>query len=117
MMNFTSVKRWHFILFGGLLSVTILFSQFLNMRYLYSTLALDKNSHHDLFSLAFSQSYGFFDDITNENWKLLQKIAVQHVNHKYPNQPLTHNPAYDKRKAKYFNSAPAWWQTVCVLTC
>jgi uncharacterized protein YxeA len=66
----------------------------------------------DRFSLARSQSYGFFDDIADENWKLLNKIYVEHKNHKYMNAPLTHNPAFDKRKVKYFNSNPAWYQTV-----
>ena len=65
----------------------------------------------DKFSLASSQSYGFFDDVTDKHWKILQKIAVEHVNHKYPEQPLTHNPLFDKRKI-HTTSYPAWWQTV-----
>jgi len=40
-------------------------------------------------SLAYSQSYGFFDDITDDHWKLLQKRAVEHNNHKYPEDVLT----------------------------
>lgn len=64
----------------------------------------------DIFSLASSQSYGFFDDVTDKHWKRLQKIAVEHVNHKYPEQPLTHNPLFDKRKI-HTTSYPAWWQT------
>jgi len=66
----------------------------------------------DKFSLASSQSYGFFDDVTDKHWKILQKIAVEHVNHKVPDKPLTHNPVVDKRKVKYNSSYPAWWQTV-----
>mmetsp|Transcript_24778 Transcript_24778/g.44877 ORF Transcript_24778/g.44877 Transcript_24778/m.44877 type:complete len:360 (-) Transcript_24778:71-1150(-) len=61
--------------------------------------------------LAMKQSFGFFDDISDKQWKLLQKIVAEHVNHKYPEQPLTHNPHFDKRNLKYFNSYPAWWQT------
>lgn len=61
--------------------------------------------------LAKKQSFGFFDDITDEHWKLLQHLVAVHVNHKFTEQPLTHNPHFDKRKMKYFNSYPAWWQT------
>jgi len=65
----------------------------------------------DSFNLANEQSFGFFNDISNENWQKLQEIVAVHYNHKYMEKPLTHNPAYDKRRMKYFNSHPAWWQT------
>lgn len=63
------------------------------------------------FEMARSQSNGFFDDITNANWQKLKDIVAVHVDHKYPDKPLTHNPHFDKRKMAYFNSYPAWWQT------
>ena len=69
------------------------------------------------YSLAYKQSYGFFDDITNENWKLLQSMVVDHENHKYPEAPLTHNPAFDKRKEPWNNSGPAWYQNVSPMNC
>jgi len=77
-----------------------------------SSVSVSSTNGIDDLSLAKSQSFGFFHDITNEHWKLLQKILAEHSNHKYPEQPLTHNPHFDKRKMKYFNSYPAWWQTV-----
>jgi hypothetical protein len=118
-MTKTNRKRCYVILFGGFFVVAMVTSHFVNMRSLHTTLALykDSSSHRPEFDLAWRQSYGFFDDITNENWQLLRKIALEHVNHKYPRRPLTHNPAYDHRKIKYFNSAPAWWQTVSVFRC
>ena len=69
------------------------------------------------FSLAYKQSYGFFNDITNTNWLRLQDITAKHWDHKYPEQPWTHHPNYDKRKLKYFKSYPAWWQTVRCCCC
>ena len=79
------------------------------------TKAVKQNSvscKEDKYDLAYNQSYGFFDDIKEEHWKLLQKLAVEHENHKYPEAPLTHNPAFDKRTSKYFSSHPAWYQSV-----
>jgi len=69
------------------------------------------------YSLAYKQSYGFFDDIPNEHWKLLQSMAVDHENHKYPKAPLTHNPAFDKRPEKWNNSPSAWYQNVSPMNC
>jgi len=66
---------------------------------------------NDIYSLAKSQSFGFFDGVRNDEWERLQSIVAVHEDHKYPEQPLTHNPTFDKRKMKYFNSNPAWWQT------
>eukprot|EP00547_Thalassionema_nitzschioides_P014303 CAMPEP_0194236982 /NCGR_PEP_ID=MMETSP0158-20130606/4124_1 /TAXON_ID=33649 /ORGANISM="Thalassionema nitzschioides, Strain L26-B" /LENGTH=374 /DNA_ID=CAMNT_0038970903 /DNA_START=11 /DNA_END=1135 /DNA_ORIENTATION=- len=65
----------------------------------------------DAYSLAKKQSLGFFDDVRKDEWELLQKLVAEHEDHKYPEQPLTHNPIFDKRHKKYFNSNPAWWQT------
>lgn len=62
-------------------------------------------------SLALQQSLGFFDDVTTGQWEHLRQMVAEHQNHKYPEAPLTHNPHFDKRHMKYFNSYPAWWQT------
>lgn len=63
------------------------------------------------FEKAKRESFGFFDDIEESNWNLLKEIYLQHENHKFPDKPLTHNPAYDKRKMSYFNSEQAWYQS------
>ncbi|KAL7527134.1 hypothetical protein ACHAXR_001822 [Thalassiosira sp. AJA248-18] len=68
------------------------------------------NKENGQFALALSQSFGFFDDITDEHWRLLQKIYFDHVNHKYPDKPLTNNPAFDKRTHGGWNSPHAWYQ-------
>ena len=36
------------------------------------------------YKLAFDQSYGFFDDIDDYNWKLMQERARTRINHKFP---------------------------------
>lgn len=62
------------------------------------------------YSLAKRQSFGFFQDISEDEWKLHQRIVEEHVNHKFVDQPLTYNPKFEKRKLKYFNSNFAWYQ-------
>lgn len=37
----------------------------------------------DSFKLAFEQSYGFFDDISDYNWKLMKQRAQSRINHKF----------------------------------
>lgn len=63
------------------------------------------------FNLANDQSFGFFNDIPDHEWNLLRKITSEHENHKFMDQPLTHNPAFDTRNLKYNNSPAAWYQT------
>jgi len=46
------------------------------------------SAQEDKHSLAYSQSYGFFDDITDDEWKLRQRRAVEHINHKNPDNVL-----------------------------
>lgn len=41
---------------------------------------------------------------------LLQTITAEHENHRFPDKPFTYNPHFDKRKEKWWNSYPAWWQ-------
>ncbi|KAL3792959.1 hypothetical protein HJC23_010972 [Cyclotella cryptica] len=61
-------------------------------------------------ALARSQSFGFFDDITEERWMLHQKIYREYTKHKTPDQPLQYNPAVETRKEHWWNSAEAWYQ-------
>ena len=51
------------------------------------------------FSLAYNQSFGFFDDIPNASWRLMQQRVKERINHKVPN-----NPMYNA------HLAPAWYQ-------
>lgn len=46
------------------------------------------SAQEDKHSLAYSQSYGFFDDITDDDWKLRQRRAAEHINHKNPDNVL-----------------------------
>jgi len=62
------------------------------------------------FDLAQEQSFGFFDDIDEKNWKNLQKIAAEMVDHERPDDPLNYLPAdnaANKPWDKYFD----WYQT------
>ncbi len=66
-----------------------------------SSLSIFKDSnqrHSSDFSLAYQQSYGFFDDIPDDDWKLYQTTARRAQHHAYPNDPLrfwndSHNDA------------------------
>ena len=69
-----------------------------------------ENEEDNSNSLALSQSFGFFDTVSNKEWKLLQKITAEHNNHRFPELPLTYNPVFSKSRRKHFNSNPAWWQ-------
>lgn len=64
------------------------------------------------YKLATEQSYGFFYDVTDEHWQKYRDVYNTHVNHYNMSAPLTFHPIYSQRKAKYFNSAEAWYQTV-----
>lgn len=70
---------------------------------------LDQNQKY---KMATEQSYGFFYDVTDEHWQKYKDIYNTHVNHYNTSAPLTFHPSYSQRKAKYFNSAEAWYQTV-----
>ena len=64
------------------------------------------------FSLAQSQSFGFFNDISNDQWKLLQDIVAQHWDHKFPETPLMHHPAWKGRGHSTWDKRyPSWYQT------
>jgi Methyltransferase domain len=51
-------------------------------------------------NLAFSQSYGFFDDISNQNWQLMQERALHRINHRFKS-PLKF---YDEPARWYMNN-------------
>ena len=69
-----------------------------------------ENEEDNSNSLALSQSFGFFDTVSNKEWKLLQKITAEHNNHRFSELPLTY--IFSKSRRKHFNSNPAWWQNV-----
>ena len=101
-----------FLIFGfGIFSFSLFNQDFVGSSQTNKNSSSDATEQKDD-NLALSQSFGFFDGVSNSQWKLLQKITAEHSNHHYPDQPLTHNPAFDKRHKKYFNSVPAWWQNV-----
>ena len=100
-----------FLIFGfGIFSFNQVKQDFVGSSQTNKNSSSDATEKDD--SLASSQSFGFFDGVSNSQWELLQKITAEHNNHHYPDLPLTHNPAFDKRNKKYFNSVPAWWQNV-----
>lgn len=75
--------------------------------------ASNNNDGDDEFSLARTQSNGFFNDISNDNWKRLQTMVAEHWDHKFPEAPLTHHPAWKGRgqMANWAVHHPAWYQT------
>merc|ERR1712080_651035 len=44
------------------------------------------------YSLAKEQSFGFFDDVDDENWQNMQKIAAEMVDHNNMRNPLKYLP-------------------------
>jgi len=54
-----------------------------------------KSSQVPEFFLAYNESFGFFDDIPNASWKLMQERVKERVNHMVPNDPMynAHLPA------------------------
>ena len=60
------------------------------------------------YNLAKEQSFGFFDDIDDSNWKHLQTILAEMVDHQVPENPLQHLPTANGGWEGYF----AWYQTV-----
>ena len=62
-----------------------------------SNSALSSSSKRTSFELARQQSFGFFDDISDYNWELMQQRARSRVNHKFPD-PL-----------KFYYEIPRWY--------
>jgi hypothetical protein len=63
------------------------------------------------FKLANEQSFGFFGDIDESNWKNLQRIAGEMVDHQSPEDPLKHLPL-DNSTNKPWDAYFDWYQTV-----
>ena len=55
-------------------------ASFIMFGYWYGTKT--ENEEDNSNSLALSQSFGFFDTVSNKEWKLLQKITAEHINEK-----------------------------------
>jgi hypothetical protein len=47
---------------------------------------------YDSFALASSQSFGFFDDIPEERWRMHQQRFFEYSRHEHPDNPLRFNP-------------------------
>ena len=102
-------SQWRNLLGIGFVG-SIIFNQFKNLAaqmFILQNELITKNEileqHSHSFSLAKAQSYGFFDDVTDEHWRLYQKVAKDHTNHMYPNKPLTN-----------IGQPNAWYQEVSV---
>ena len=75
----------------------------------------------DPFSTARDESYGFFYDVTDEQWSLFRDIYMTSEDHPYPDKPLTYHPeaapgednlpASASRGGRY-KSYPSWYQNV-----
>ena len=60
---------------------------------------IDFSGDHESYALAYDQSFGFFDDIRDNHWKIFQKIHAQ----VFPNhfiKPLSTEP---------ISNAPFWY--------
>ena len=79
------------------------------------------NRATDPFSTARDESYGFFYDVTDEQWSLFRDIYMTSEDHPYPDKPLTYHPeaapgednlpAAASRGGRY-KSYPSWYQNV-----
>lgn len=83
---------------------------------------------HSSFQLAIQQSYGFFDDISDTNWRLLQTLFRDHENHRFPDKPYSLHPqaqAHQSVPELYrlrnnhagWSSYPAWYAHVSACIC
>uniref|UniRef100_A0A7S1BQZ4 Methyltransferase domain-containing protein n=1 Tax=Corethron hystrix TaxID=216773 RepID=A0A7S1BQZ4_9STRA len=62
------------------------------------------------YQLANDQSYGFFDDVTAENWKINQEIYRGYSPHLNDENPLEYVPGVSKFQIHYLNSPQAFYQ-------
>lgn len=68
--------------------------------------------HNDLYTLANNQSYGFFKDITTDNWNRLREISSKNVKHLANDDPLIYNDVRGQHKADENSRTPtAWFQS------
>ncbi len=63
------------------------------------------------FQLAKDQSFGFFTDISSNQWKMHQKTVAEYVPHKNPVDPLEYVPGHSIKRGDWVNSARAFYQT------
>ncbi len=70
----------------------------------------NNNGNSKDYQLASSQSYGFFYDVSSEEWKIRQQIISQYNKHKNPDDPLEYVPGHSTRNLHYFNSPHAFYQ-------
>lgn len=95
----------------GFIVVSIIYTIHSIRHHYADTLTSPKaNDIHFNYNLAKRHSFGFFDDVSEDEWKLLQKIVGEHVNHAYVKEPLTFNPQFSTRNLAMFNSNFAWYQ-------
>lgn len=74
------------------------------------------NHHHRLveeksYSLAYEQSFGFFDDIPDENWRVAQKIHAQLFPNHFSNDLTQHSHSFDGVNGQYkmlARTSPRW---------
>ena len=71
---------------------------------------VDDNKKND-FKLAYDQSFGFFDDISSDHWRIYQQIVSEYIPHKNPADPREFVPGHSVRKQSWFNSPRAFYQT------
>ena len=65
---------------------------------------------NETFQLANDQSYGFFHDVTTEQWKLHQLIVSKHERYRNPENPLEFVPGRAKNtRWSSYNSAEAFY--------
>ena len=66
-----------------------------------NSIASTANNPDDSFAMALADSDGFFDNISDESWKLLKQRVKERVNHFVS---LMHN----------IHNSPAWYQGKCI---
>jgi hypothetical protein len=71
-----------FILYAHRICQANLFFGHLNVCPHFDSTPIQEQNHSS-FNLAFAQSFGFFDDISNQNWKLMQQRARHRINHRF----------------------------------
>lgn len=79
-----------------------------NSKATIKTKSDEQDTQKKSYSLAKRQSFGFFDDIDDENWKRMQDIAGNLVDHKFPNEPSKGLPNVGNAQ---FSEAFTWYQT------
>lgn len=62
------------------------------------------------YQLAYDQSFGFFDNVPTDEWKIHQQIHTEYNKHKNPSNPLEWVPGHSTSKNIAFNSARAFYQ-------